>query len=273
MYSKINRKNFYIFLVKGCCLILFLIVLRSGSFASDQPQPVLQQEDCVKCHWFKVKTVNEAGSKHATEIGCLDCHPQHPPKGENTIVPCVLCHTGQAHFEIGDCLHCHTDPHKPLASLRDTLKAARRECLSCHTEVGQQMSAAPSRHAELYCTSCHDRHGFIPGCLDCHEPHLTSQTVPDCLRCHPAHRPLQIVPAGYVPASFCQVCHKKEANDLAGTKTNHGAINCVYCHKGEHPSIPKCQDCHGLPHSTSVHSQYRDCLDCHGDAHDLISNR
>lgn len=211
--------------------------------------------------------------KHSTEIGCLDCHPQHPPKGENTTVPCVFCHTEQPHFQIGDCLHCHADPHKPLVSLRETLKPARKECLSCHAEVGQQMSAELSRHAELFCTRCHDRHGFIPGCLDCHGPHLSNQTATDCLRCHQAHRPLEIVPAGYVPVTFCHVCHKKEAEDLAETNTNHRAIKCVYCHKGQHPSIPKCMDCHGLPHSKSLQRQYRKCLDCHGDAHRLISNK
>lgn len=255
-----------------CSTILFLFLVSTLAFAADQPQPLLQEKDCAKCHWFQLQAITKDGGKHATEVGCLDCHPEHPPKGKNTIAACTDCHIGQPHFQIEDCLDCHADPHRPLASLRDTMKSARKECLSCHAKVGQQMLAAPSRHAEFSCTFCHDRHGVIPGCLNCHEPHLAGQEDADCLKCHPAHRPLQVEPVGHLPSTFCQVCHKKEAHDLAETTTNHGALNCAYCHKGPHPSIPICQDCHGLPHSLAIHSQHRRCLDCHGDAHRLINN-
>jgi hypothetical protein len=252
---------------------LFLLLTFAGTVAAAQLPPMLQEEDCSMCHLLQLKTIQELGGKHATEVGCLDCHPQHPPEGEVTVSACSLCHEGKPHFQIEDCLQCHADPHKPLSSLRDPSKPARQECLSCHAEVGEQMQAAASRHATLYCTRCHKRHGSIPSCLDCHAPHLALQTDADCLRCHPAHRPLQVVPAGWVPAEFCQVCHVQEARNLAQTITNHGGINCVYCHQGAHPSTPSCQDCHGLPHDQPLHSRFRKCLnDCHGDAHRLISN-
>ena len=258
---------------KICCSIFLLTLFIFIAPASATKAPRLQANDCKKCHAFQWQIITKEGGEHATEIGCLDCHPQHPPKGKNTKEPCILCHEGQAHFQIGDCLHCHTNPHKPLVSLRDSLKPEKSACLSCHAAVGQQMAAAPSRHAKLFCNRCHSQHKEIPSCLDCHETHRPDQSMKDCKSCHSAHQPLQIVPSGYIPAAFCQSCHKKEANDLARTKTNHGGINCIYCHKGQHPSTPACQDCHGLPHAQLLHSQYRKCLDCHGDAHQLISNQ
>ena len=233
----------------------------------------LQTEDCVKCHAVIVHTIAEFGGRHATQVGCLDCHPQHPPAKENTITACTSCHTGLAHFQIGNCRYCHSDPHQPIVSLQNPIKPARKECLSCHAEVGQQMQTEPSRHAKLFCNHCHSRHKEIPECLECHEPHSSNQASADCLRCHPAHQPLKIIPTGYVPAKFCQACHRKEGRDLAATNTNHGGINCIFCHKGRHPSTPRCQDCHGLPHPQAIHIQFKNCLECHGDAHRLISNR
>ncbi|MBI4793140.1 MAG: cytochrome C [Deltaproteobacteria bacterium] len=261
-------------MLKGCRLTFFFFLISMVFFAVEQAQAGLREDDCAKCHPFQLQTLAAEGGKHATEVGCLDCHPEHPPKGENTISACVLCHEGKPHFEIDYCLDCHANPHKPLASLRDTMKSMRTECLTCHAEVGQQMAAATSRHAELFCTNCHDRHGFIPSCLACHAPHLPVQTDADCFKCHrQAHGPLQVEPAASLPSAFCQPCHDKETRDLAGTTTYHGALSCVYCHNGPHPAMPRCQDCHGLPHANKLnHSQYRLCLNCHGNAHRLIRN-
>jgi len=268
-----NNKNIVATCYKICCSIFLLTLFIFIAPVSATEVPKLQADDCKKCHAFQLRMIAQHGGKHATEIGCLDCHPQHPPNGKNTKTPCILCHEGQAHFQVGDCLHCHTNPHKPLMSLRDSPRPEKRACLSCHAAVGEQMAIAPSLHSKLFCTRCHSRHKEIPGCLDCHDPHLQNQTGADCLHCHPAHQPLKIVPAGYIPAASCRVCHEKAARDLAETKTNHVGVNCSYCHKGLHPSMPKCQDCHGLPHAQSIHSQFRDCLECHGDAHNLISNK
>ena len=251
-------------------LLLTLFILISQVSAAEVTR--LQIDDCAKCHAFRVKMVAAQGGKHASEISCLDCHPQHLPNGKNTKEPCIFCHEGQPHFQVRKCLRCHANPHKPIESLRDPLNPEKTACLSCHPEVGQQMTAAPSRHTKLFCNRCHSRHKEIPGCLECHEPHLQQQVVADCLRCHSAHQPMKITPTGYVPATFCRVCHKKQADDLAETKTNHVGINCVNCHKGLHPSVPRCQDCHGLPHARTLHSRYRNCLECHVDAHLLISN-
>ncbi|WP_321366736.1 hypothetical protein [uncultured Desulfuromusa sp.] len=250
-------------------LTLFILIAQT----SVAKGTMLESADCGKCHAVQLKIITQDGGKHATEVGCLDCHPQHPPVGTETKTPCISCHDGEPHFEIGNCQHCHTNPHQPMSSLRDPLKPARKECLSCHFKVGQQMEAAPSRHAKIFCNRCHSQHKEIPSCLDCHEPHSSRQRTEDCSKCHPAHQPLKIEPTGYIPATLCRPCHGFESNALAESNTSHGGINCINCHKGRHPSVPTCQDCHGLPHTQSIHSQFRDCLECHGDAHQLISNQ
>lgn len=252
-------------------LALLFVCLSTPVFATNAI--VLQADDCKKCHWAQLQMIAEGGGLHATALSCLDCHPQHLPQNKDTKVGCLHCHKGELHFEVGDCRHCHVNPHEPLVSLRDPLKPARKECLSCHGEVGERMAAAPSRHAELFCNRCHSQHKEIPTCLDCHCAHQQNQVAVDCLKCHSAHQPLQIIPTGYVPAKFCRPCHGSQTMDLAASKSLHSGISCVYCHKGVHPSVAKCQDCHGLPHSQDIHKQYRSCLECHGDAHRLISEQ
>ncbi|MDX2494764.1 MAG: hypothetical protein QNK27_07360 [Desulfuromusa sp.] len=268
-----NKKKIVATGYKICCSIFLLTLFIFIAPVSAAEEPRLQADDCEKCHAFQLRMITQDGGKHATEIGCLDCHPQHPPNGKINKNPCILCHEGQAHFQVGDCQHCHTNPHKPLVSLRDSLKPERSTCLSCHAAIGQQMAVAPSRHSKLFCNRCHSRHKEIPSCLDCHEPHRSGQIGEDCSKCHPAHQTLKVEPTGYLPTSLCQPCHKKQTNDLTGTKTNPGGINCVYFHKGTHQSIPRCQDCHGFLHNQSIHSQFRDYLECHGDPHRLISNQ
>ena len=256
-----------------CLYPLSLMLISLFSIISIAAALEVQPFDCAKCHVAQINQIVADGSKHTTEISCLDCHPQHLPDSTETIMDCIVCHEGQQHYQIGDCLHCHMNPHMPMTHLRDPLKPARDECLSCHSDVGQGMAASPSRHSELFCNRCHNHHKEIPECLECHGAHLEEQTATDCFRCHQAHQPLQIVPSGYLPTSFCRVCHQEAARNLAETNTNHVGINCVSCHKGQHPSTPACHNCHGLPHSQIIHSKHQNCLECHVDAHRLISGR
>jgi hypothetical protein len=251
-------------------LVSILLLISAATFVSAAGVSEQPSADCGECHGFRMHMIKAYGGEHGTEISCLDCHSQHEQGEKSETVACSECHEGEDHYQVKDCLHCHMNPHKPIESLRDPLKPARKECISCHADVGTEMTQAPSRHSKLYCTRCHDSHQFVPSCLDCHNPHLVQQTDYDCLHCHPAHSPLKIEPTGYTPRTFCQVCHIEEARNLANTRTNHRWLNCVYCHKGPHTSSPNCRDCHGLPHTPSTHSQERECLACHSDVHLLI---
>lgn len=253
--------------------VLLLGVLACLICIVDVSADELNAGDCGLCHGFQMKMVALGGGKHATEIGCNDCHSQHLGKLEPMIASCDDCHDGQSHYRSNNCQHCHVDAHMPLFHLRDPVKPARQECLSCHTEVGEKMTAEPSRHAQLFCNRCHQQHKEVPQCQNCHPPHLQSQSSDDCLNCHPAHRPLAIALVRYVPIAFCRTCHALQAQDLAVNTTHHGRLNCIDCHKGRHTMILECRDCHGLPHVMALHRKHTSCQSCHGSAHQLVSGR
>jgi hypothetical protein len=228
----------------------------------------LEVTDCVKCHLDEPATIENNGGKHKTEVTCLDCHQEHPPWGENVIPQCSMCHQGQKHFTLENCLACHSNPHEPLAL--HLAADVKEPCLTCHEGPGQDFANYQSAHALQSCTFCHDVHGKIPDCSQCHEPHVADQVTADCLGCHPAHHPLQITPAQTTPRAFCVACHAEEGERMEKTTTKHQAFTCAFCHRGQHPSIPHCQECHGEPHSPLMHQKMPNCLDCHMDPHFLV---
>jgi len=261
-------------LLKATCiaaiLALFCLVsLQQKALAIGTPQ--LEATDCVKCHKKEPAEIAANGGKHQTEITCLDCHVEHLPDGTDLIPLCSRCHgdSDSPHFQLPNCLGCHTNPHMPIASLvlPDTAKS---ECGTCHEEELKLIDENPSKHAEKSCTFCHNKHGLIPNCAQCHEPHMEGQEMKDCLICHNPHKPRNIVPPEDTPVKFCGACHGDVADNLAKTTTKHGQLNCVYCHKGEHPTVPECQSCHGTPHGEVIHKTFPQCLNCHMDPHLLV---
>ena len=228
----------------------------------------LDAADCVKCHQDAPASIASNGGKHQTAVTCLDCHQEHPPWGENVIPQCSMCHEGQPHFGLENCLSCHSNPHEPLAlNLAGDIK---EPCLTCHEGPGEDFANYASAHAQQSCTFCHDVHGKIPDCSNCHEPHAAGQLTPDCLGCHPAHHPLEINPAQTTPRTFCVPCHGEVGELMEKTETKHQAFTCAFCHRGQHPNVPQCQECHGEPHSAVMHQKMPNCLDCHMDPHFLI---
>ena len=263
----IEKKKYSLF---GClgAAVTAGIMLVAFAPAANAERVALGVADCVKCHQDEPATIDNNGGKHKTEVTCLDCHAEHPPWGEDTIPQCSRCHEGQAHFELENCLACHSNPHEPLAlRLAPDVKDA---CLTCHEGPGQDFANYASKHAEQSCTFCHEVHGQIPECTKCHEPHAEGQVFSDCLGCHPAHHPLQIAPALTTPRSFCVACHEEAGAALEKTVTKHQTFTCAFCHRTEHPSIPECQTCHGEPHSAAMHQKMPNCIDCHLDPHHLV---
>jgi hypothetical protein len=78
----------------------------------------LQESDCIKCHSYEHAVLQSKGGKHRTEVACLDCHPEHPPHGVETIAPCFRCHSGTPHLQIENCGQCHKHAHVPMLSLQ-----------------------------------------------------------------------------------------------------------------------------------------------------------
>ncbi len=244
-------------------ILMGLFVLSGVAVAADQ----LATTDCIKCHQKEPTTINDNGGKHKTAVTCLDCHVEHPPWGSEVIPACSMCHEGKSHYQLENCLSCHSDPHQPLnLQLGDDITGP---CLTCHEEQGKEFEEYASAHAEQSCTFCHEAHGQIPECFQCHEPHAQGQTMSDCLGCHPVHHPLEISYPLTTARAFCVPCHEEIGALMAKTTTKHQTFTCAFCHRGTHPSVPQCQTCHGEPHSQAMHKKMPNCLDCHIDTHNL----
>jgi len=262
-----NNKTAVGILIAAVFTLTLLVVAASSTQAATEGLAGLAVSDCVKCHQKEPATIADKGGLHQTAVTCLDCHLEHGPWGTKTIPECSMCHEGKSHFELPNCLSCHSDPHNPLGlQLAGDLVAP---CLTCHEEQGKEFKDYASKHALQSCTFCHDVHGRIPDCSECHQPHAPGQVMADCLSCHPVHHPRQIEPAITTQRSFCVACHEEIGALMEKTTTRHQSFTCAYCHRGQHPSVPQCQGCHGEPHAAAMHQKMPNCLDCHIDAHNL----
>lgn len=258
-----------------CLIVLALVLGAAMAFAAPQDtkaataaKPALGSEDCVKCHTAPPADISAAGGKHKM-VSCQDCHVGHPPAvpAKSIIPKCSNCHTGKPHFDLKDCLGCHSNPHTPrnikiAANLTDP-------CLTCHTKQIQQLRETKTRHSALACSTCHStKHPNVPECLKCHKPHSADMVAADCKKCHQAHAPK---PATYedVPSKFCAGCHKQAFDVLTASKAKHKDFACAFCHQARHKMVPKCQDCHGEKHPAGITAKFNKCGDCHGVAHDL----
>ena len=65
----------------------------------------------------------------------------------------------------------------------------------------------------------------------------------------------------------CYACHTEVKALKEGSK--HAKLACAFCHKEKHKTVPKCQDCHGVPHPAGMMVKFGKCGECHGIAHDI----
>ena len=256
-------------------LVPGLLLAASMAFAAAPaaPKAVLGNDDCAKCHVTQPADIAAAGGKHKSEIGCSDCHTGHRPASARNIPECSSCHSGNPHYEIKGCLNCHKNPHTPLTitftgNLTDP-------CVSCHSDKPNkpsqftQLRDNKSKHTLLACTICHRVHRQKPECTQCHKPHSTDMTAADCKQCHRAHMPKAVTYAATVSNKSCGACHQKAFTLLTNSKAKHAKLACAFCHKEKHKTMPKCQDCHGVPHPAGMMAKFGKCGECHGIAHDI----
>jgi len=248
-------------------IFLFCCIGTAWAAEPAAPAAALSNSDCVKCHDQQVKDINTAGGKHKTEVTCQDCHQGHPPKVKKPIPQCSMCHSGKPHFELKGCLGCHSNPHTPKV-----IKFGNNvtdPCLTCHKPQKEQLVAFPSKHSALACSFCHNVHGRIPPCTQCHKAHSSDMTAKDCKACHQAHKPKAVTYNNQVPSKFCAACHSKAYNLLSASPTKHSKLACAYCHQAKHKMVPQCTQCHGVPHPAAMMAKFPKCGDCHSIAHDL----
>lgn len=259
----------------------------AGVALYEKTPPPLKPVDCGRCHVSQFTALKKSKSKH--RFDCKKCHTQfhvYNPLKKNyeKIMPkCQRCHGLKHGAAFPHCLQCHQNPHSPLnipfAQVEKKIKGKNGKpvvsCAVCHLKEGTEFAKYPTKHnVEVNCQGCHaDKHGYIPSCLDCHEPHVEGMVFKDCLVCHSPHSAKRIKKYPEDTANkICGSCHTTEYKHLQTNHTKHSELHCATCHV-KHGQIPKCQQCHGLPHSKALHKRFPNCLTCHKDPHNLPVNR
>lgn len=224
---------------------------------------------CLTCHTTQEADLEKYPSKHTAE-GCTACHETHG------LVPvCVGCHRPHSPEMIkSDCRLCHS-AHKPK-QIRYDSSVPSQFCVTCHAKINKILTSGNTLHKNLRCATCHkSTHGKIPACVECHPPHSAQSTAQGgCKMCHQqAHAPVPVVAVHFAKdtsSATCGACHGATLEALRAGKSKHHTFECLTCHKDDHGTIPKCQDCHGVPHSEGLLKNFSGCGECHGSAHAIF---
>ncbi|PLX98389.1 MAG: cytochrome C [Desulfuromonas sp.] len=151
--------------------------------ATKAPAVQIMVNICGECHSEQKRQLVAAPSAH-TEVSCDSCH--HTEHG--SIPSCAECH--EPHFETQEfstCTACH-DVHQPLIiAMGGDIEL--QTCSGCHGDIYTKWSTTASKHGQVRCNDCHDRHKQIPQCQDCHgipDNHSAKMMArfPRCLDCH-----------------------------------------------------------------------------------------
>jgi predicted CXXCH cytochrome family protein len=209
---------------------------------------------CVTCHAQPKADMDKTGDAHSQQP-CIDCHAEH-----GFLPDCRQCHEPHAEsMTRDDCQKCHP-AHAPSALAFDA-KIGASLCGACHEGPTALLGKAGGKHQAVGCGGCHQEHGAIPSCADCHAPSESAHfAVADCTKCHHAHAPeikdLSRI-RGVRPA--CVSCHEGPGRETSDFPSVHSEMGCNECHP-KHAEAKSCFECHG-PHSPEM--TYEDCLRCH----------
>lgn len=128
---------------------------RKGEFTMKQVhQPV--EDDCGKCHDPHSSPNRFQLVKPAGQL-CNSCHENLSPKVYNDIKTAQFKHKPVDEGRCADCHRVHSSNYPPL--LKNSLE---KLCLSCHVELGDQITESKFKHGPVQtgdCTGCHKTHG------------------------------------------------------------------------------------------------------------------
>ncbi|MDI6888739.1 MAG: NapC/NirT family cytochrome c [Methanocellales archaeon] len=196
----------------------------TGAYEDPVPPGHVPREHCLQCHEdYQERTSHLEINPHGGGDNCDACHQGH-----------------QKEFADADCAKCHA---RPYANLRE----------------------AGGKHAVLQddrnCAFCHNVHGYIPGCADCHG-RIHGEDFASCGDCHVNAHMLGDIELKPIESRFCASCHAKQSEDLGSYPSKHAKVQCTSCHPG-HKKIPTCDLCH-FGHGDMIGE---DCADCHASGH------
>ncbi|MBI3490917.1 MAG: DmsE family decaheme c-type cytochrome [Acidobacteria bacterium] len=193
--------------------------------------PQRASETCTACH-DRAKHALWAGSQHdQRNVGCLNCHSVHSPKGEKQI-------------------KASTEPEL---------------CGTCHKNIVNRLyrfNHMPVREGKIQCSSCHNPHGSTNQKL------LKMGTTVDesCTSCHTEKRGPYLWEHAPV-ANACVTCHDPHGSNNERMLASKPPFLCQRCHvTSRHP--PTVYDGFLLKNSTNANKVFgRECLACHQQIH------
>lgn len=183
-----------------------------------------RNSSCESCHWAhlpsnnfqNITAFNTAIISYGPHINqtCQNCH------GTDFRIPrCINCHSGHGDQKLENelCLGCHIDPHIPekIGKYPEYKKPFKEKlpfetCMPCHENEYFDVAYSYSKHTNNQtCTDCHEIHGEIPNCENCHHV-MQSKKHPEfyCKNCHLSNDYSKIT---------CFDCHGRKVHDLTAS--------------------------------------------------------
>ncbi len=149
---------------------------------------------------------------------------------------------------------CH-DPHASN-NVGMTSEPQKLLCLSCHSDMEDQMLAASSRHQPVQegeCSKCHNPHQSKLNAL------LLAQNPDLCLACHSDLKTRMAEGNSHSPAERnCQRCHQPHSASIDPLLVMPMQALCGECHEADSTDFQKAH--------ISIAAQDMDCMSCH-DSH------
>jgi predicted CXXCH cytochrome family protein len=185
-----------------------------------KPTPAL----CIDCHDPKDPSLQKAHQNQPFgSADCVQCHDPHQSRSPKLMQ--AYLHNP---FENKMCDACHQAPVDGKVVLTNT--DTRALCLTCHSDVGEQMDKAKVQHP-----------GALGDCTVCHNPHAGQ--APGFLQPN--------------PVAACLQCHSTQAEDMKKAHLHEPAYveGCATCHEphgGDNPKLLRAATPNAL------------CLECHG---------